>query len=143
MKIEHAIIIKNDTRLEQITKKFNTKSQAKFYIDQSQENFYSQTPEGKKRLEKKKGGKLFLLSSVVNKGKATTGKDSADNMDFADLEEENDLFYDSYDQIQRKLSAKLKTKTLERSFLPSYIFSKKDLIVVIGQDGLVQILLNM
>ena len=53
MKIEHAIIIKNDTRLEQITKKFNTKSQAKFYIDQSQENFYSQTPEGKKRLEKK------------------------------------------------------------------------------------------
>ena len=79
----------------------------------------------------------------MNKGKATTGKDSADNMDFADLEEENDLFYDSYDQIQRKLSAKLKTKTLERSFLPSYIFSKKDLIVVIGQDGLVQILLNM
>jgi hypothetical protein len=39
--------------------------------------------------------------------------------------------------VQRNLSTVLKNKIVERSFLPSFIFSDKQVIVTVGQDGLV------
>lgn len=39
MKIEYAIIVKNKTRLETLIERFNTKAQAKFYIERAGGNF--------------------------------------------------------------------------------------------------------
>ncbi len=39
MKVEYAIVIKNKTRLESLTERFNTKAQAKFYIESVGGNF--------------------------------------------------------------------------------------------------------
>ena len=39
MRIEYAIIVKNKTRLETLIERFNTKEQAKFYIERSGGNF--------------------------------------------------------------------------------------------------------
>lgn len=94
MSIEYAIIVKNKTRLEALIERFNTKSQAKFYIE---------------RL----GG------------------------DFRDYEAEDDIFHDSLNSLQSQLSKVIKHKIVDRTYLPSYIFSDKNMIVVIGQDGLV------
>jgi len=94
MSVEYAIIVKNKTRLETLIERFNTKAQAKFYIE---------------RL----GG------------------------NFEDYVMEHDTFHDSLHKIQTQLSAKLKNKVVERNFLPNYIFSDKNVIVVVGQDGLV------
>jgi len=94
MNFEYAIIVKNKTRLESLIERFNTKAQAKFYIE---------------RL----GG------------------------NFADYEAEHDTFHHSLISLQTKLSKLIKNKTVERVYLPSFIFSEKNLIVVIGQDGLV------
>ena len=94
MKYEYAIIVKNKTRLESLIERFNTRAQAKFYIE---------------RL----GG------------------------DFEDYESEHERFQNSITSLQIQLSKLIKNKTIERSFLPSYIFSEKNLIVVVGQDGLV------
>lgn len=94
MKPEYAIIVKNKTRLEALKERFNTKSQAKFYI-------------------KAQGGH------------------------FEDYEREDEIFYESLHALQSQLSKVIKHKIVERSFLPSYIFSEKNLIIVIGQDGLV------
>jgi NAD kinase len=94
MSIEYAIIVKNKTRLESLIEQFNTKAQAKFYIE---------------RL----GG------------------------NFEDYVIEHDTFHSSLNQIQTQLSATIKNKIVERSFLPNYIFTEKNLIVVVGQDGLV------
>lgn len=94
MSIEYAIIVKNKTRLEALVERFNTKSQAKFYIE---------------RL----GG------------------------DFHDYEMEDEIFHDSLNSLQSQLSKVIKHKIVDRVYLPSYIFSDKNLIVVIGQDGLV------
>lgn len=94
MKFERVIIIRDKTRLEQLIERFNSKAQAKFYIERS---------EG----------------------------------DFEYYELENDTFYKSLTKIQETISKRLKYKVINRSFLPSYIFTDKDLIVVIGQDGLV------
>ena len=94
MSVEYAIIVKNKTRLESLIERFNTKAQAKFYIE---------------RL----GG------------------------DFEEYVEEHETFQYSLNSLQTQLSKVIKHKTLERTFMPSFIFSENNLIVVIGQDGLV------
>jgi NAD kinase len=94
MSVEYAIIIKNKTRLETLIEKFNTKAQARFYIESL-------------------GG------------------------DFNDYEYENEIFHNSLSKVQRNLSTVLKNKIVERSFLPSFIFNHKQVIVTVGQDGLV------
>lgn len=94
MSIEYAIIVKNKTRLEALVERFNTKSQAKFYIERM-------------------GG------------------------NFQDYEMENETFHDSLNSLQSQLSKVIKHKIVDRTYLPSYIFSENNMIIVIGQDGLV------
>jgi len=94
MDIEKAIIVVNKTRLEQLTARFNTKAQAKFYIEHA-------------------GG------------------------DFEDYEIEHDSFKRSLEIVQKAISRELRYKIIDRQYVPNYIFSKKDVVVVVGQDGLV------
>lgn len=94
MSIEFAIIVKNKTRLETLIERFNTKAQAKFYIEHA-------------------GG------------------------NFEEYEIENETFHLSLSIIQRKLSKVLKNKIIERNFLPSFLFNQNQVVIVIGQDGLV------
>ncbi len=94
MSVEYAIVVKNKTRLETLIERFNTKAQAKFYIE---------------RL----GG------------------------NFEDYVIEHDIFHASLNKIQTQLSAAVKNKVVERNFLPNYIFTEKNVIIVVGQDGLV------
>ncbi|MDP4212814.1 MAG: sugar kinase [Bacteroidota bacterium] len=94
MSIEYAIIVKNKTRLEALIERFNTKAQAKFFIERS-------------------GG------------------------NFEDYEIEHQNFHDSLSLVQRQLSKLIKNKIIERNFLPSFLFNKNQVIIVIGQDGLV------
>lgn len=94
MRYEYAIIVRNNTRLETLIEQFNTKAQAKFYIE-------------------RQGG------------------------NFDDYEREHDVFYDSLTSLQTQLSKTLKNKILDRKYLPSFLFSDRNLVIVIGQDGLV------
>ncbi|SDQ44569.1 ATP-NAD kinase [Chryseobacterium soldanellicola] len=56
---------------------------------------------------------------------------------FQEYVDEHEKFYQSFLEVQTKLSKIIKNKVVEREFVPSYIFSEKNLIIVIGQDGLV------
>jgi len=94
MNIEYAIIVKDKTRLESLVERFNTKAQAKFYIERQE-------------------------------------------ADFADYEMEHQIFHEALGQLQSRLSKVIKHKIVEREYLSSFIFSKNQLIVVIGRDGLV------
>ena len=94
MSFEYAIIVKSKTRLESLIERFNTKAQAKFYIE---------------RL----GG------------------------NFEEYEIEDEIFKHSLNSLQTQLSKVIKNKTIDRQFVSSYIFSAKNIIIVIGQDGLV------
>lgn len=57
--------------------------------------------------------------------------------DFQEYVDEHERFYQSFVEVQTKLSKVIKNKVIEKEFVPSYIFSEKNLIIVIGQDGLV------
>lgn len=94
MLYEYAIIVVNKTRLESLIERFNTKSQAQFYIERS-------------------GG------------------------DFNDYVVEHENFHDALTDLQTRLSKYIKNKVVERRYLPSFLFSDKNLIIVLGQDGLV------
>lgn len=94
MNIDYAIIVKNNTRLETLIERFNTKAQAKFYIE-------------------RQGGQ------------------------FSDYEMEHEMFHESLHTLQVELTRHIKNKTIERKYLPSYLFAPNNIIVVIGQDGLV------
>jgi len=94
MTVEYAVIVKNKTRLESLIERFNTKAQAKFYIERS-------------------GG------------------------NFDDYELENSNFHESLSSVQRQLSKVIKNKIVERRYLPSFLFNPPQVVVVVGQDGLV------
>ncbi len=91
--IEYAIIVHGRTRLEGLIERFNTRSQARFYIER-------------------------------NDG------------DFDDFEREHELFHSSLAQVQRDLSRVIKNKIVGRAFLPSFIFSANQVVLTVGQDGL-------
>lgn len=94
MSIENATIIVNRSRLESLVHRFNTRAQARFYIEHS-------------------GG------------------------NFRDYELEHDTFYRSLEKVVESLRQELKIRMVERKFVPNFLFGEKDLVVVVGQDGLV------
>lgn len=94
MKYNQVIVVKSKTRLEQLIERFNTKAQAKFYLERTGE-------------------------------------------DFSSIEKEHNLFYNAFENLNKLLYSLEKYKVIDRSFLPNYIFTQRDLIIGIGQDGLI------
>jgi len=116
--IENAIIIRNKTRLEQLTERFNTMEQAKFYITQQKAAF------------------SFQKAAKVSQKEIPQTQQQSDE-EFKMYDDEHRKFYESFDALQRNLESVLKYKVVQQDFLPNYLFTDKDLVIVIGQDGLV------
>jgi NAD kinase len=94
MKFENVIIVIGKTRLEQLIERFNTKAQARFYIEYA-------------------GG------------------------DFGEYEQEHEEFHKSLKAVSLIVSKQAKMKMIEKKFLPNFLFSDRDVVVALGQDGLV------
>ena len=88
------IIVTRKTRLQELVERFNTRSQAKFYIEHA-------------------GG------------------------DFADYEREDDAYRSSLDVLRRSLDFAMPQQLVNRVLIPTFQFQKEDLVVTLGQDGLV------
>jgi len=94
MNFENVIIVTGKTRLEQLIERFNTREQAKFYIEHA-------------------GG------------------------NFSEYQDEHDTFKRSLDSVVRTSANHARMKTIDRGFLPNFIFSERDIVVTVGQDGMV------
>jgi len=88
------VLVTRKTRLEELVERFNTRSQAKFYIEHA-------------------GG------------------------DFVDYEREDDAYRRSLDVLRKTLEFDMPQQPVDRSLVPTFQFHKEDLIVTLGQDGLV------
>ncbi len=88
------VIVTRKTRLQELVERFNTRSQAKFYIEHA-------------------GG------------------------DFADYEREDDAYRSSLDVLRRSLDFELPQQLVDRMLVPTFQFQQQDLVIALGQDGLV------
>lgn len=93
---EKIVIITRKTRLEKLIERFNSRDQARFYIEHM-------------------GG------------------------DFSDYEREHAAYRQALTELRRSLAALegLKSQIIDRNFLPNFLFTEKDIVIPIGQDGLV------
>ena len=57
--------------------------------------------------------------------------------DFSDYEEEHKQYTESLRLVRRGFEELVNVQLLDRKFLPNFIFSPDDIVVVVGQDGLV------
>ncbi len=57
--------------------------------------------------------------------------------DFSDYEEEHEEYGEALKVIRRSLPRELKLQVLDRDFLPNYVVAPTDLVITLGQDGLV------
>ncbi len=94
VKIDKIVVVTKKTWLEELIERFNTKSQAKFYIEHM-------------------GGS------------------------FEDYEAAHKQYYVSLDKLKKSMPLDIKYQMIEKSFLPNFLFGPNNLVVCIGQDGLV------
>jgi NAD kinase len=88
------VIVTRKTRLQELIERFNTRSQAKFYMEHA-------------------GG------------------------DFIDYEQEDDAYRRALSLLQADLDFGLPQRLLDRTLVPTFEFRDEDVVVVLGQDGLV------
>jgi len=91
---EKIVLVTRKTRLAELVERFNTISQAKFYIEHA-------------------GG------------------------DFAEYQREDATYTRSVELVRKSIDIGLKVQTIDRALVPTYTFLPEDLVVTVGQDGLV------
>lgn len=88
------VVVTRKTPLEELIERFNSRAQAKFYIEHA-------------------------------------------GAQFQDYETEHEAYHRSVDVLKKSLPRDPASQWIERSFLPTFQFGERDLVVTIGQDGLV------
>jgi hypothetical protein len=91
---EKIVVVTRKTRLAELVERFNTRGQAKFYVEHA-------------------GG------------------------DFGEYEREDAAYRASLELVRGGLDFGLPVQIVDRSFLPTFLFSASDVVVAVGQDGLV------
>lgn len=94
MEPDKIVVVIRATRLEENVKRFNTKMQARFFIE-------------------KRG------------------------QSFQDYEKEDSNYQFARDSLLHAIPREVKFQIIDRSFLPNFVFGPKDVIITLGQDGLV------
>lgn len=88
------ILVTRPTRLAELVVRFNTVSQARFYVEHL-------------------------------------------GADFSDYQREDETYHHALVEVQRVLGQMGRVQTIDRGFLPNFVFAADDTIVTLGQDGLV------
>ena len=93
---DRIVIVTRKTALTELVERFNTVSQARFYLEQS-----------------------------VGAGA------------FTEYQAAHDAYQRAIETLERALPGGYRTHWIDRSFVPTYLFGPNDLVVALGQDGLV------
>lgn len=69
--------------------------------------------------------------------KRKAGQTTDSDLEFEEYAQEHHRIEAAVAQVQRELTGVVKSKIIDRSFLPSFLFADNQLVIVVGQDGLV------
>ncbi|KPF41817.1 NAD(+)/NADH kinase [Rhizobium sp. AAP43] len=89
-----AVMVVRETRLEELTRRFNTRQQARFYLEHL-------------------------------------------GADYGDYLTEHEHYAQAVAEAEAALRQRLRVQKLDRRYLPNFVFGGDDIVVVLGQDGLV------
>lgn len=92
--LDRIILVTRQTRVQELIKRYNTKAQAKFYVESRGQSF----------------------DDYVN---------------------EDETYINSLQFVKQSIPRGVKLLELDRTYLPNYVFAPNDLIITLGQDGLV------
>lgn len=117
------------TRLEGLRRRWGTAGQAKF------------------RLKQAHAHELALRAGPANAAPQQRGRKAAlaqvqqprqqQQAEFADYEREDHVYREVIDRLEEELQFGLPVKRVERSFVSNFDFGNCEVVVVVGQDGLV------
>ena len=91
---ENVIIVTRNTELDDLVARFNTKAQAKFYLEQA--------------------GQCF-----------------------EEIQTAHDRHQAVLNKVRKAVPNTIKSQVIDREFVPRFMFGKDDLVITVGQDGLV------
>ena len=118
------------TRLEGLRRRWGTKGQAKFRLKQAHAHELALRAGPAAAANQMQRGKRTLQSQV----KQPPAQQQAE---FDDYEQEDMLQRDVIGELEDELQFGLPVKRVERSFVPNFDFRTCEVVVVVGQDGLV------
>lgn len=107
------VVVTRGTRLGEVLARMYTTSHAKFVHRRSLENVAS------------------------TRGESVKAAAAAADAEFAEMEAEHATYEAAVGQLLSKLDMGVQVQRMDRSFLPNYVFGPNDVVVTIGQDGLV------
>lgn len=116
------VIITRPTRMQGLVEQFGTPGQAEFYLERAM-----QIEAAPLAAAAAPGAAREILAKASKRAQA----------DFDMLAEERDQYTEIIDQLRRDLNLGLKVQVLDRKYLPTFVFGPRDIIVTVGQDGLV------
>ncbi|MCU0848092.1 MAG: sugar kinase [Spirochaetes bacterium] len=116
---DKVVIVTKETQLEQLVKKFSSKSQAEFYIAQSYRAYRTASmPQA--------------ASAAAIKEEEKKIKAGLEEVEIADR-----VYRSALEKIKRAVPADMRLQHIDWTHLPNFLFSERDLVMALGQDGLV------
>ena len=106
------VLVRRATRLDGLRQRYATVGQARFLMERSDDQ-----------------EQLRRTGNV----RARSGPSDA----FADVEREDATYRAAVDRLEKELAELLPVQVLDRELLPTYLFGPADVVVTVGQDGLV------
>ena len=115
-RFDKVVIVTKETQLERLVRKFATKSQAEFYIAQS-----------------------YLAAAAPRAASAAALKEEEKKIQagIEEIETADTVYRAAVDHIKRMIPPDVKVQHIDWTYLPGFLFGEKDLVVTLGQDGLV------
>jgi NAD kinase len=109
------VIVHRETRLSRLRKKYATVAQAEFLMEVAEER------------------EVLRKTGKVERYKRRAPEHAA----LYDYRREDDTYNDAVERIRKDLHGVLPIQMLDREMLPNYLFGPQDIIITVGQDGLV------
>ena len=116
------IIVHRETRLEGVLRRWGTRGQAKFVIRQA-------AAMERARQAESTGAPVLARKAPLT---APAGADA-----YADLENEDQVYRESLVALQRELNLEERVQLVHRDYVPTFDFGLSQVVVVLGQDGMV------
>ncbi len=115
---EKIVIVTKETRMDQLVRSFATREQARFYLAQAA-----------------KAAAPALRGRKKSAGTAEAESDA--ESEYEEIKLADSAYKESLKRLMAAIPAGQKVQHIDWTYLPTFLFGEKDLVIALGQDGLV------